>query len=87
MNKSVTHKMDRRGTRASGSRFPPLRTKMKEGGKNHKKTGLPAPLNSNPDCVCLGLYLSPTSTPYLPVPTTSRELGSEIGPFPSLHVK
>lgn len=39
--------------------------------KPDKKTGLPASLNSNPDCVCLGLHLSPTSTPHLPVPATS----------------
>ena len=89
MNKSVTHKMDRSGTRASCSRFPPLKTKMKEGGekKTDKKTRLPARLNSNPDYVCLGLHLSPTSTPHLPVPATSRELGSETGPFPSSHGK
>lgn len=37
MSKSVTHRMDRRGTRASGSRFPPLKHKMKEGGKKKKQ--------------------------------------------------
>lgn len=37
------------------------------------RTGLPAPLNSNPDCASsLGSYLSH--------PITPRELGSEIGP-------
>lgn len=55
--------------------------------KTDKKTRLPARLNSNPDYVCLGLHLSPTSTPHLPVPATSRELGSETGPFPSSHGK
>lgn len=56
MNKSMTHKTDRKETRASGSRFPPLNTKMKEGGKNRYKArqGFLPPLNSNTDLVCLG---------------------------------
>lgn len=62
------------GDKSLRFKIPSIKTQDEGRGekkKTDKKTGLPAPLNSNPDCVCLGLHLSPTSTPHLPVPATS----------------
>lgn len=71
------------GDKSLRFKIPPLKHKMKEGGKKKpdKKTGLPAPLNSNPDCVCLGLHLSPTSTPHLPGSCHLRDLKQAPSPL------
>lgn len=57
-------------------RFKIPSIKTQDEGRGKKKTqireqGFLPTLNSSPDCVCLGLHLSPTSTPHLPVPATS----------------